>query len=383
LSLTVLNVAFPFAPINMDPVGGAEQVLAHIDRALAIAGHRSIVIAPAGSQTAGCLVAIPRTAGIVSDAVRRATHAAVREALARVLQRDRVDVVHLHGIDFHSYLPSAGPPILVTLHLPLEWYPPAALQTLVPGIWLQPVSTSQASKAARNVKLLPPVENGVQADAYPQVRKRSFALVLGRVCPEKGFHHALNAAKLAGVPLLIAGAVFPWPEHQSYFERQIAPGLDHQRRWLGPVRGYRKRWLLAAARCLLVPSLACETSSLVAMEALAAGTPVIAYDIGALPDIVDHGTTGYIVKNSAEMAGAIGRVERIQPEHCRRAARERFPLERCMAGYLGLYERLSGAVDSMRCSDLVSERQPSHSGRRVFSGTPTDSGIGASDDVWQ
>lgn len=101
--------------------------------------------------------------------------------------------------------------------------------------------------------------------------RRNFALCLGRICPEKGFEHALDAARLADIPLLIGGEVFPYPAHRRYFECLIQPRLGPRARFLGPVGWARKRRLLNAARCLLAPSLAAETSSLVAMEAIACG----------------------------------------------------------------------------------------------------------------
>jgi hypothetical protein len=108
-SLTVLSVAFPFAPVGRDPVGGAEQVLRHIDRALVTAGHRSIVVAEEGSQIAGTLISIPAQRGFLSEATRELSYRSVREVLGRVLQAEPVDVVHMHGFDFHSYLPAFGP----------------------------------------------------------------------------------------------------------------------------------------------------------------------------------------------------------------------------------------------------------------------------------
>ncbi|NHV87620.1 glycosyltransferase, partial [Escherichia coli] len=84
------------------------------------------------------------------------------------------------------------------------------------------------------------------------------------------------------VPLLVAGALYPYPAHVDYFEREVRPLLDATRRFVGPVGFARKRRLLSAARCLLVPSLAAETSSLVAREAAACGTPVVAFPSGAL-----------------------------------------------------------------------------------------------------
>src|SRR5207249_5576489 len=128
---------------------------------------------------------------------------------------------------------------------------------------------------------------------------------LGRICPEKGFHFALQAAKMARADLLLAGQVFPYASHVEYFESKIVPRLDERRQFVGPVGFHRKKRLLSKAKCLLVPSTVNETSSLVAMEALAAGTPVIAFPSGALPEIVEHGRTGYLVSDVKEMAQAI------------------------------------------------------------------------------
>jgi len=121
---------------------------------------------------------------------------------------------------------------------------------------------------------------------------------------------------------------------------QIAPRLDAKRRFIGSVGMNRKRRLLGEANCLLIPSLVAETSSLVAMEALAAGTPVIAYRTGALPEIVEHGRTGYLVSNVKEMARAIPAAAKLDPEVCRASARKYFSSEQMVSKYFQLYERL-------------------------------------------
>lgn len=340
--MRILSVAYPFAPVTADPAGGAEQVLAQIDRALIVSGHRSAVVACAGSVTAGKLLPVPAE-DEVTPARRDATHAHVRDVVAGAVRREDVDLVHLHGIDFAAYLPDAGVPTLVTLHMPLDWYEAKALAPDRPDLWLQPVSANQAARAPAGARLLSPIGNGVDCALFaPSDVKGDYALVLGRIAPEKGFHHALDAARIAGVPARAAGRLFGYPEHQAYWHDEVAPRLDAERRFVGPVEGAEKRRLIAQARCLLVPSTVAETSSLVAMEALASGTPVIAFRSGALPDIVEHGVTGLIVDDVPGMADAIATIGDIDPAACRRAALERFPVRRTTDAYLALYERLIG-----------------------------------------
>jgi glycosyltransferase involved in cell wall biosynthesis len=348
VTLTVLSVSFALARVGPDAVGGSEQILAQLDRALVRAGHRSLVVAPEGSRVAGTLVATPAPPELLDDAAREMAYAHHRRAIAEALARWPVDLIHLHGLDFDAYLPPPGVPVLVTLHLPPAWYLPAALTSGRPDTWLHCVSEAQQRGCPPGMSLLPPIPNGVPVGALGAVRhaRRNFALMLGRVCEEKGFHHGLDAAQLAGVPLIAAGEVAGYPEHQRYYREEVVPRLDAQRRFLGPLGFVRKRRLLSAARCLLVPSTAPETSSLVAMEALACGTPVVAFRSGALPEIVEHGRTGFLVEDAAGMADAIRSVHTIDPETCRRTARERFSADAMAARYL---ERYAEIVERARC----------------------------------
>lgn len=341
MTLTVLNVAYPLAPVGPDSVGGAEQVLAALDRALVEAGHRSLVLACEGSRAAGTLIPVPAESGRLDEGVKRRAHLRHRSAIAAARRRWNVDVVHLHGIDFDGYLPDHGP-TLVTLHLPLDWYRPEALRPDRADLWLHPVSNSQLSRAPAGAELHEPILNGVDLDRLARRHaRRDFALVLSRICPEKGIHLALDAARIAGVPLLVGGQVYRYEAHERYFDEQVRPRLDGARRFLGPLGFQRKRRFLNAARCLVVPSLAPETSSLVAMEALACGTPVVAFPSGALPEVVEHGRTGFIVNDLAEMAEAIRLAATLDPQECRAEARRRFPLARMVGAYFDAYRALA------------------------------------------
>jgi len=339
--LTVLNVAYPLAPVGPDAVGGAEQVLTQLDAALVAAGHRSIVVAQEGSRTAGKLIGVEVEQGVLDQAAKQRAWERHRHAIAGALQRWPVDLVHMHGVDFHAYLPP-GVPVLATLHLPPSWYPREALQPERPNTWLHCVSMQQHKACPQGPNLLPPIENGVAVETFDaRHAKRPFALMLGRICPEKGVHLAIEAAKRADIALLMAGEVFPYETHRRYFEDEVLPRLDSQRRFLGRVGFSRKRRLLTAAQCLLVPSLVPETSSLVSREALACGTPVVGFADGALPEAIEHGRTGFLVDTVEEMAEAIQLAKGLDGTLCRAAAKKRFSLEAMTARYLDVYGRLA------------------------------------------
>jgi glycosyltransferase involved in cell wall biosynthesis len=331
MTLTVLSVAYSLSAVRPETAGGAEQVLAMLDDALVRAGHRSIVVACNGSRVSGTLIETSQTG--------------YRAVIAHALERWPVDVVHMHGQDFASYLPPPGPSVLVTLHVPRQWYPSDPLTVDRPKTWFHCVSHTQRRFWPDDPRMLPPIANGVPVERLcSRIRKRGFALALGRICPEKSFHIALEAASRARVPLLVAGEVYPYEAHQRYYREEFLPRLNGSRsRFLGAVGFERKRRLLTAARCLLAPSQAPETSSLVAMEALACGTPVVAYKAGALPEIVEHGRTGFLVSSEVEMAEAIHAAGALDPAVCRRVACERFSAERAAREYLDLYERLAAA----------------------------------------
>ena len=342
MRLTILSVGYPLAAVSPDAVGGAEQILSTLDRALVAAGHRSIVVAPASSRVAGTLAPIPDPPLRLDDAAKATAQAEVRAAIAAALARHPVDLVHLHGIDFDAYLPPAGVPVLATLHLPTRWYSDETLRPRRPDTWLHCVSAAQQVGCPVTPALLSPIPNGVDLDAFAgRHARRSFALTLSRVCPEKGVHLALDSARLAGAPLLVAGQVYGYDAHRRYFHDEVSPRLDRTRRFIGPVGLARKRRLLAAARCLLVPSLAPETSSLVAREAAAAGTPVIAFPNGALAETVEHGRSGFLVETVEAMGQAIGAAGGVSRGGCRAVARERFGQDRMVAAYLDVYGRLA------------------------------------------
>jgi len=341
MKLTILSVAYPLTPVGPDAVGGSEQILTLLDAALTRAGHRSVVIACEGSNTCGALMATPKWDGEITDEVRSWAQRQHHIMIEQALRRWPVDLIHMHSLDFYTYLPSGRIPMLATLHLPPDWYPEDVYRLSRPNSWIHGVSAAQTRDCPPAANLLSPIQNGVDCERLAiELSKGNFALALGRICPEKGLHLALDAASAAGIPLMLAGEVFRYQEHEQYFHDEIVPRLTSRHRFLGPAGFRKKRRLLTQAKCLLVPSLVAETSSLVAMEAFACGTPVIAFRNGALPEVIEDGRTGFLVDDERQMGEAIRAVGLLDPEVCRHAARERFSAERMTRRYLERYFHL-------------------------------------------
>lgn len=341
MSLTILNVAYPCAPVGPDSVGGSEQIISALDSSLTRAGHRSIVVAAAGSEVAGTLVPTEIPALLLTPEVRAEVRIAHQRSIDAALARFSPDLIHLHGIDFDAYHFPENLPVLVTLHLSASVYSPSIWA--MSHLCLQCVSYTQRNALPAVWRDSPVITNGTYREDAKELHltRRNFALALGRICPEKNFHVAMDAGREAGTPVWLGGRPYGYREHTDYYLQEILPRLRDGHRFLGTLTTARKNRLLAAAKCLLIASLAPETSSLVAMEALSAGTPVIAFPSGALPEIIRDGVTGFLVGNQHDMAVAIRHVKQISSERCREEAKERFSRSRMISEYLSLYSILT------------------------------------------
>lgn len=339
MKYNILHIAYPFAPVSSNTAGGAEQILYLIDKALTGKGHNSCMLAGSGSSPKGKLIEFEMPEGPFDDPKTAEVHANIRELIYGILKGGNFDIIHMHGIDFDSYLPETDLPVLVTLHLPVEWYNQKVISSSITNVFYNCVSRTQQNTAGNVINLIPFIENGIDIETYkPQHRKGNYVLSLGRICWEKGYNLSIMASRMAGVNLVLAGKVFPYYHHQKYFEESVLPFINGRDiSFIDSPDLTAKKRMLSEARCVLIPSLVPETSSLVAMEALASGTPVIGFPSGALSEIIEHGKTGFIVNNTEEMAEAIKYADQIDSGICRRTAAERFDYHRMSDEYLKSY----------------------------------------------
>jgi glycosyltransferase involved in cell wall biosynthesis len=228
------------------------------------------------------------------------------------------DVVHDHcGFAALSMADRLATPVVHTMHGQFTPATSAFYGRHESKATLVAISRTQRATAPESLAHVEVIPNPIELRAWPmRERKEDYLLWVGRITADKGPHRAIAAARAAGVPLVIAGVV--QPGEQGFFDREVAPHIDHERvRFLGEIGGARKRSVFAGARALLMPISWREPFGMVMVEALACGTPVIAFPSGAASELVVDGRTGFLVEDETAMAAAVGGLGRIAPRDCR------------------------------------------------------------------
>jgi glycosyltransferase involved in cell wall biosynthesis len=332
--------------VSDESAGGAEQVLWTLEREMARGGMDTTVAASAGSRVAGKLLTTGEPCSRLDDFDRRShEHSEViLDFIRRRAARGRAaELVHDMSGSFWSRAGEFETPVLATLHLPRDFYTPALFENIPANVSFNCVSRFQARSFAGLSSLAGVVGNGVPLDHWKAnlgQNGRRGLLWLGRICQEKAPHLALEIAERAGMPITLAGQVYPFSYHQQYFGREVTPRLERApgSRFIERPCQQQKRDLICNARAVLITSEVDETSSLVAMEAAGSGTPVIAFARGALPEVVHEGLTGFLVDGVDAAVQVLGRLHEIDPAACVRHARDHFSGARMAERYLELYK---------------------------------------------
>lgn len=344
----VLYTAYPLLPVSEQSCGGAEQVLHTLEAEMAARGHRTAVAACDGSRIAGELIATG-AAPAADDHLAERQHALHQNVVAALRGR-AFDLIHDHSGAFWQHARELDAPVLATLHLPRRMYARELFHEVAPNVVFNCVSAAQARDFGDLPNLAGVVENGIALERFPlTAEKGDYLLWLGRVCVEKGAHLAIEAAERAQRPLVLAGEVYPFAYHRRYFAECVEPHIVQRRvRWVERPALAEKVELLRRARAVLIPSLVDETSSLVALEAFACGTPVIAFRRGALRQLVRPGENGFLADTAEEMAAAVARAGEIDAAACRRGVEERHSSARMAGDYERLYEQLGRGRPGLR-----------------------------------
>ncbi len=259
------------------------------------------------------------------------------------------DLIHSH-YDFMAlcYTRLVKTPVLTTIHGFSSHKIMPVYQKYRDGYF---VSISDSDRAP-GLNYLATVYNGIDVSLYPFHGAPGKDLIfLGRIHPDKGVHLAIAVARLSGLPLTIAGII----QDQDYFRRQVEPHLDHSIRYIGPVDVAGKNELFATALALLHLNTIPERFGLVLAEANAAGVPVIASNLGSCREVIQDGTTGFLVEGTNQAVRALQRLPEINRDDCRRRVLDHFSTETMVEGYEQVYKMiLSGhtpSTDHMRSPD--------------------------------
>jgi glycosyltransferase involved in cell wall biosynthesis len=338
--MRIAQVSPLFESVPPKLYGGTERVVSYLTEELVGQGHDVTLFASGDSVTRARLEPqCPRALRLDDSVVDRIAH--------HILMLERVfalsagfDIIHFH-ID-HLHFPLSrrlDVPQVTTLHGRLDM---PDLQPLYTEFGDMPVvSISDAQR-----RPLPQafwhqtIHHGLPRDLYgcnPQ--RGQYLAFLGRISPEKRADHAVAIAQRAGLPLRIAAKIDP--VDREYFEREIAALLDQPGvEFMGEISDSDKGAFLGNAVALLFPIDWPEPFGLVMLEAMACGTPVIAFPRGSVPEIIDHGLTGFIVGGVEEAVHAVARCAALDRRRCRAVFERRFTSERMAHDYLRVYDRI-------------------------------------------
>lgn len=334
--LKIAQVAAPLLPVPPKTYGGIEKIASYLTEGLVQKGHKVTLYASGDSKTKAKLKYIfPKSLMVWDNPILQFTNVdfAYQEA-------DDFDIIHNHaaqaGIALAKYVKT---PVVTTLHNAylspgrpdFDYYKNACHYVAI--------SRSQI-RNLRGMNFAGVVYNAVDFSKFKfSSEKKDFYLFFSNISEVKGPDIAVRIAKKAGIKMKMAGKLDI--QKQDYYNKEVKPFVDGKRiKYLGMVTDKQKFDLYRDAKALIFPLQWEEPFGLVLIEAMASGTPVIAFNRGSVPEIVKHGETGFVVKTPQEMIKALKKVDRISPEACRDWATGQFSIDKMISGYEEVYEKI-------------------------------------------
>jgi glycosyltransferase involved in cell wall biosynthesis len=335
-------IAPPWFPLPPQRYGGIEFVVSLLTEGLVEEGHDVTLFASGDSSTRARLHSIFARAPF--DQMENGGHLEVMHSLEAYTRADEFDLIHDHdglasramGALVHRL---TGRPVVATLHGPADPVTQQALSSLRDELRFIAISDYQRG-GFPDLDFVGTIPNAIDVEHMPySAEKDDYLLFIGRMTPDKGAHTAIEVARRLDRRLIMAGKVNEGPERE-YFASEVEPHLSDNVHFRGEVDHDTKVRLYERARCTLFPIQWPEPFGLVMIESLACGTPVIAMRQGSVPEVIEHGRTGFIVESPDEMVEALARIDEIDPSECRRAVEDRFGRTAFIRAHEAAYARL-------------------------------------------
>ncbi len=338
--MRIAQVAPLFESVPPKLYGGTERVVSWLTEELVSLGHEVTLFASGDSMTTARLVqACPESLRLSPESVDHLAHHLVQ--IEQVLRhKDEFDLIHFH-VDYLHYPVSRRERYthVTTLHGRLDIPDLVPLYDVYSEIPVISISDSQRDPLP-HLNWQGTVHHGLPVDSYKFYRKcGEYLAFLGRTSPEKGLDRAIEIARSAGMPLKIAAKIDK--SDQEYFETVIQPllnGADVE--FVGEIGYPEKNEFLGKAAALLFPIAWPEPFGIVMIEAMACGTPVIAYPFGSVPEVVEDGVSGYLVSDQAGAVEAVKKIGKIDRKQVRKRFERNFTADRMALDYLKIYERM-------------------------------------------
>jgi glycosyltransferase involved in cell wall biosynthesis len=335
------------------------DIAAAVSVGLAKRGHDVFFYAPTGSRLKGVNVVTcpipplfsPTKTGILFEPeVRELEREKIENLWDQFIigrmykdaKAGKLDVLHVHPVDraLPLALDNLQIPVAYTLHDPIyPWRLKIFKMFYSPNQNYVAISKSQKA-SGKGLNFADVIYNGIDLKEFPfSENHKDHLLFVGRIKPSKGVAEAVQVAKRTGHKLLIIGIFGRYD--RPYFLREVKPYLNRQIQFLGYVPHSELYKYYGQAKAVLMPIKWSEPFGLVSVEAMACGTPVIAFNKGSIPEIIKDGKTGFIVDNVAEMARTLKKIGQIDRKECREQVEKRFSLEQMITGYENLFLKLA------------------------------------------
>ena len=360
-SLRIAVVAPPWFELPPRGYGGIESVVADLVDSLTDRGHEVTLIGAGRHRTrAARFVPVfdePPSERLGTPAPEVIHAAAAGAALADLLTEGAIDVVHDHSLAGPLLARGREVPTVVTMHGPVDGEQGEYFTRLGDSVDVVAISDAQR-RLNPAINWVGTVHNAVDVASFPlRTDKDDYVLWLGRFSPDKGAPLAIEAARAAGHRIVLAGKRSE-PAEKDFFEREVRPLLGRDAEYVGEADAALKRELLAGARALAFPIRWEEPFGMVMIEAMACGTPVVALGRGSVSEVVDHGRSGLVVRDPADLPAALRLAADLDPAACRAHAERHFDLPVMAAGYERLFRAVIEGERSVRA--LTSSPVPSH-----------------------